>query len=338
MRLPCTLSLPPYTLTWDARAPLSCLALPVRFGAPGASPSCFGVPDAAAAPFASGSFSASVGEDGSGSCNCPVISSLCAHTNGTHTECVGHVLPAGRVTLEDVHVARTTGVLPAVLLSVTPVPLRDSGDTYAPGAPDDAVVSFACLQAALAALAGEGEDEGEDWGGDAGVGVAAGAGAPPAGAPAVSRQAVALRALRGGALIVRTLPNDASKRSRAWSGANAPYLTPAAAAWAVAQGVEHLLVDLPSLDRENDGGELATHRAFWGLPRRAAAGGTAAGPAATVAPQLPPCARTVTELCYIDSTEVPRDGAYVLNLAVAPLSLDAAPSRPVLYAAIVGRA
>lgn len=30
--------------------------------------------------------------------------------------------------------------------------------------------------------------------------------------------------------------------------------------------VKHLLVDLPSVDRENDGGRLAAHRIFWNLP------------------------------------------------------------------------
>ena len=139
--LPCTMAVPPYTLSWDARTPLSSLTLPVRFaagvGCGGATPSSFGVPDAAAAHFAEGTFIASV--DGGGGCNGPVISSLCAHTNGTHPACVGHAL-AGVVTLEDVGIARTSGAMPAVLLTVSPVALRDSGDAYAPGAPDDAVV------------------------------------------------------------------------------------------------------------------------------------------------------------------------------------------------------
>ncbi len=63
------------------------------------SPQCFHLPHAAAAPFTAGTFTASV--DAGASINCPVISSLCPHSNGTHTECVGHALP-GAITLKDV--------------------------------------------------------------------------------------------------------------------------------------------------------------------------------------------------------------------------------------------
>jgi arylformamidase len=60
---------------------------------------CFHLPTAAAAPFTAGTFVASI--DAGASINCPVVSSLCPHSNGTHTECVGHALP-GAVTLRDI--------------------------------------------------------------------------------------------------------------------------------------------------------------------------------------------------------------------------------------------
>ncbi|MHB2021206.1 MAG: cyclase family protein [Candidatus Xenobia bacterium] len=109
------------------------------------------------------------------------------------------------------------------------------------------------------------------------------------------------------AVVLRTLPNDAAKARQDWSGTNPPFLTPALARQLRDAGVWHLVVDLPSVDPEQDGGRLEAHRAFFGD-----------GPG-----------RTITELAYIPD-EVP-DGLYLLDLQVAPLRLDAAPSRPILY-------
>jgi hypothetical protein len=75
--------------------------------------------------------------------------------------------------------------------------------------------------------------------------------------------------------------------------------------------VQHLLIDLPSVDRESDGGALAFHHAFWNVP------------------QNPDFNRTITELIFVDSAI--EDGNYILELQVAPFENDASPSRPVLY-------
>jgi len=113
------------------------------------------------------------------------------------------------------------------------------------------------------------------------------------------------------ALIIRTLPNgDGAPRD--WSGTNAPYLQSTACAWIRSIGVRHLLVDLPSVDREEDGGVLAAHHAFWDYPN-------------TVDTQ-----RTISELLHIPETV--SDGDYLLELQLAHFVNDAAPSRPVLYA------
>lgn len=113
------------------------------------------------------------------------------------------------------------------------------------------------------------------------------------------------------ALIIRTLPNDERKLSLNYSGANPPYLHPDAAAYLATCGLRHLLLDLPSVDREEDGGLLLAHRAFWQYPDAVRAD----------------C--TITEMIFVPN-EAP-DGFYLLNLQTAAFDLDASPSRPVLF-------
>jgi kynurenine formamidase len=114
------------------------------------------------------------------------------------------------------------------------------------------------------------------------------------------------------ALVLRTLPNDTLKQRTQYSGSNPPYLHHAAAEYLVECGIEHLLLDLPSVDREEDGGQLLAHKAFWQYP------------AATRAHS------TITELIFVPN-EV-HDGYYLLNIQIAAFDLDASPSKPVLYA------
>jgi arylformamidase len=151
--------------------------------------------------------------------------------------------------------------------------------------------------------------------------------APPASDPAdlvVSRQALEDSASRWmqapwTALVVRTLPNDAAKRRRHYAGpCPAPYFTAEAMRWIVARDVASLVVDLPSLDRAEDGGALAAHRLFWGLP---------AG--ATDVRQATRARALVTELAFVPDAAA--DGLYLLDLQVPAFAADAAPSRPVLF-------
>jgi hypothetical protein len=121
------------------------------------------------------------------------------------------------------------------------------------------------------------------------------------------------------AMIVRTLPNTPDKRQRDYSaGELPPYFSTAAMQWIVAHGIDHLVVDLPSVDRSHDGGKLTAHRLFWGI---------AAGATDSTAARRGNA--TITEMAYIDES-IP-DGPYLLNLQVAPFVADAAPSRPILY-------
>jgi kynurenine formamidase len=120
------------------------------------------------------------------------------------------------------------------------------------------------------------------------------------------------------ALVVRTLPNDESKLTRDYdTNPPPPYFATDAMSWIVEQGVETLVVDLPSIDRAQDGGRLAAHRIFWGVPQ----GGTAS----TLATRAH---ATITEMAYIPNSVA--DGPYLLNLQVPPFMSDAAPSRPIL--------
>ena len=79
----------------------------------------------------------------------------------------------------------------------------------------------------------------------------------------------------------------------------------------VSKGIKHLLIDLPSIDREKDGGELLGHNAFW-----------------NTSGQLRMDA-TITEFIFVPNSV--EDGTYFLNLQVAPFENDATPSKPVLY-------
>jgi arylformamidase len=113
------------------------------------------------------------------------------------------------------------------------------------------------------------------------------------------------------ALLIRTLPNELGKKEANYSNTNFVYMQPEAARWLAEIGVKHLLVDMPSVDREEDNGELLAHHAFWNYPTNTRLDAT------------------ITEMIYADSSI--SDGVYVLELQVASFRNDAAPSRPLLY-------
>ena len=102
------------------------------------------------------------------------------------------------------------------------------------------------------------------------------------------------------------------------TGSATAYLSQDAAQWLVQRGVEHLIVDLPSIDRAEDGGRLLAHRIFFGLPLESR----------TLAQAMRPRC-TVTELALIPQDVA--DGWYLLELQVPALGGDAVPSRPLLY-------
>jgi kynurenine formamidase len=114
------------------------------------------------------------------------------------------------------------------------------------------------------------------------------------------------------AIAIRTLPNLPDKKNKNYSGTNPCYFDIGVVAILDQLEVKHFLVDTPSVDREEDAGELAFHHAFWNVPKS------------------PIQDRTITELIFVPNEVL--DGQYILELQVADFTNDAAPSRPLLYA------
>jgi len=107
------------------------------------------------------------------------------------------------------------------------------------------------------------------------------------------------------ALIIRTIPNDKSKISRNYDKITAPFFTHQAIDYIASAGVEHLLVDLPSVDKADDEGKLGNHKRFFKY------------------------GKTISELLFInDSID---DGFGFLQIQIPNWALDAVPSRPIFY-------
>lgn len=113
------------------------------------------------------------------------------------------------------------------------------------------------------------------------------------------------------AIIIRTLPNTNEKLSKQYSHTNPPYLLEDAAIYLRKKGVKHVLIDLPSIDKESDDCQLLAHNAFWNTKGNVRLGAT------------------ITELIFVPNTV--QDGCYFLNLQIAPFENDATPSKPILY-------
>jgi arylformamidase len=225
------------------------ISIPLRQGEKNVN--CFYAPLAEFSPVRSGDF---IGSVASGAPVNFYNVRFNPHGNGTHTECVGHIMPAGYTinqTLKKFNfIAKLVSLFPTRIVT------------------GDRLLQESQIREVLT------EKEAE-------------------------------------ALIIRTLPNDALKLRTNYSGSNPPYLQPEAAAYIATCGVQHLLIDLPSVDREEDGGRLLAHRAFWKFPERTRG------------------ACTISELIYVDNSI--EDGMYLLNLQIASFELDVSPSKPVLY-------
>jgi len=116
------------------------------------------------------------------------------------------------------------------------------------------------------------------------------------------------------AIVIRTIPNTKEKLSRQYSNTNPTYLLEEAAVYLREKGVKHLLIDLPSVDKERDNCELLSHNAFWNTKGEIRFDAT------------------ITEFIFVPNAV--DDGCYFLNLQIAPFENDATPSKPILYKVI----
>lgn len=192
-----------------------------------------------------------------------------------------HTECVGHIALERIslHAVLKNPFIPCTLITVQPVTATECDDTYKPPKQDDdRLITRAALERALA---------------------------------------VADRDFLTG-LIVRTLPNSPEKKSRNHMTKPPPYFSVEAMRLIVKLGVQHLLVDLPSVDRLFDEGLLTAHHIFWGV----------AEGSHDVDPNN--CSdNTITEMIYV-ANEI-EDGNYLVNLQIPNFVADAAASRVWLY-------
>lgn len=114
------------------------------------------------------------------------------------------------------------------------------------------------------------------------------------------------------ALVLRTRIHPEEENIQVdFSETNPTFVDASVADFLVERGINHFLIDLPSVDKEKDGGSLSFHHAFWQIP------------------ESPRKEATITEFVNIPAQI--KDGLYALNLQVSAFHNDAAPSRPVLY-------
>ena len=212
-----------------------------------------------------------------GSCNVNSLNFV-PHCNGTHTESVGHIVD------QDVPIGQIAikPVLVAMLVTVQPKTGKQVTQSYRPEieAADQIIDSTQLLEAVA-----------------------------KVGDP---------KLISPDALIVRTLPNDVDKHSRTYTLKNAsPFFSVEAIEAVNALGVEHLLVDLPSIDRSNDKGLLTNHHIFWSVPETT-----------HDLTESTKRNKTITEMVFV-ADEI-ADGLFGISIQVPALKSDAAPSRPII--------
>lgn len=192
-----------------------------------------------------------------------------------------HTECVGHITKERISIADilVNSIVPSTLLTVTPVSAKRTKEKYIPElAPVDNVITFIELEKILVKSD--------------------------------------IDFLKG--IVIRTMPNNESKLTRRYQDAPPPFFTIEAMDYLVKEiGVQHLLVDVPSLDRAYDEGKLTNHHTYWEIPL---------GENSFSGKQ--PMLKTITE--FIFAPDELLDGSYFLNIQIPPFQLDAAPSRPFL--------
>ncbi len=192
-----------------------------------------------------------------------------------------HTECVGHISYERISVSETLkdAFIPSTLITVLPVNASETGDNYSPHKlKDDKLITLKSLEKSL-------NEYNKDF-------------------------------FEG--LIIRTLPNDDSKKSRRYSKNEPPYFSIDAMKLIKDLNVKHLLVDIPSVDRTFDEGRLTTHHIFWNVNQ-----------GSHEVDKNNYSLNTITEMIYVPDDI--KDGIYMLNLQIAPFQADASPSRPVIF-------
>ncbi|WP_170246303.1 cyclase family protein [Colwellia hornerae] len=271
------------------------LAIAVNFNQATQQPNHFSAKAALASPMQAGSFIGDTQQGGS--CNVNELT-INPHCNGTHTESIAHICHYAMNTPKENDTELAThhdekraltlaqlnipALMPCAVISITPELALKSDEHYRPDFyPADAIISRTLLKKACRYYNNE----------------------------------------QLQALVIRTLPNDKSKCQQAYSPDNQPaFFSREAILYLNERGVEHLVVDLPSIDRLHDEGLMTCHHLFWQV---------AQGSHQMNNDSL--TNKTITEMAFIDNDIA--DGFYFINIQSPAFHNDAAPSRPVIFAA-----
>lgn len=116
-------------------------------------------------------------------------------------------------------------------------------------------------------------------------------------------------------LIIRTIPNTDKKLIDNYNKVPA-YFSKDAMEYILELQISNLLVDVPSIDRLYDGGQMTNHRIFWQVGDKREV-------------NLETNYKTITE--FIFASDAVANGYYLLDLQIPPFLSDAAPSTPLLY-------
>ncbi len=213
------------------------------------------------------------------SCNCEQIT-LVPHCVGTHTESIGHVLNSKNALTD----CLDNKLKAATLISVTPCAGNLSNERYQPDpSQTDQMITKKELQQKLGPYSQLKNNEFLQ------------------------------------SLIIRTLPNAEAKQFLKYgTKCQPPFLSNDAMEFIFSVGVEHLLVDIPSVDRIYDDGLLSNHRIFWNIEPDGK----------THQPRYHQH-KTITEMIFVPQLIL--DGHYLLDIQHPLWKTDAVPSNPILY-------
>jgi kynurenine formamidase len=112
-------------------------------------------------------------------------------------------------------------------------------------------------------------------------------------------------------LLLRTLPNKEEKLTKNYSNTNPPYLESNAIEFINSLAIDHFILDLPSIDKELDGGAMLSHKTFWSYN------------------EVIDKKKTITEMVFIPNKV--KDGLFLCSINAIPFELDAAPSKVLIY-------